>query len=422
MQRTDPVPVDGVLDLPRNTDFRVKCESTKRLLHVLPKLLLSGQEFFTLPSRAKAELKVSSKVLSDLGIEVNPEKGVKVRRPVPNRRYLIGGTKALRYGWLVEIPDDLALVDLTFEWSVEMPGEDQPLRATHEVMVSLVHTGGKIFSMDSACWHRVFKFPEGRAPFSFTPHAILATMGQAKDRIAELAIEQLSDNHLKMSESVSIPGITADDLWSLHAFDPVKRGPSPIKDEIKALNEGHFSNGSIAMPVDVLVRAVSLAKRVDFGPDSIFGIDPGSLEHHPALEVLCGWWNHNAPAAEARRAKAAAVFVRTEIKPEYEASTGEPPESYDHFKRTKESNATVEYTVLVAFSTGDAGLRLTEHGWTSELVGGGEALCTKSAQERLVNDRPDVAKASLVNLSLFPRRHPSLWKSLQRKSKEMNRK
>ncbi len=149
----------------------------RRFLHLLPKVLLTGGELEML-GRRRAELTVSS---SALGKAIRPSSKIVVRRPYPNRRYLVGGTKTTALGWLVELPLALSLIDVRFSWAIPLFNADIEEGfihfIEHEFELRLEGTAGEktsdVFTMDHLPWPDRDKWLGGQAPVNVTPYGTI---------------------------------------------------------------------------------------------------------------------------------------------------------------------------------------------------------------------------------------------------------
>ena len=193
------------------TDALQRATPERRFLHVLPKLLLRGDELEAL-GRRRAKLSVSSEVL---GSAVLPRSNVIVRRPYRNGRYLIGGSKTTALGWLVELPPDLSTIDLRFSWTVPLLSpdfDDNTLFVIHDFALSLEGTAGTktsdLFTMDTTPWPDHEKWFGELPPLSFSPFAMIGTRElQGSRKIKVLKGDDYGDT-THIAETLVIPAIS----------------------------------------------------------------------------------------------------------------------------------------------------------------------------------------------------------------------
>jgi hypothetical protein len=94
------------------------------------------------------------RVTSDaLGNIFEPQGGILVRQPLPNRRYFVGGSQDIRYGWIVPIPDHITEFDLTIQWCIAKGADDPNYTVRHTLLVQLLPGEYHTYSMDLSCWH-----------------------------------------------------------------------------------------------------------------------------------------------------------------------------------------------------------------------------------------------------------------------------
>ncbi|MDJ0718678.1 MAG: hypothetical protein QNJ54_31370 [Prochloraceae cyanobacterium] len=173
-------------------------------------------------------------------------------------------------------------------------------------------------------------------------------------------------------------------------LQPVSREPSPA--------------AICDLPSNILCEAITLASvnPVDFNT-----LKAQNLELHPALKLLCGWWNKLAP--NYNRAAHCLVWVRAHQNPnEYLCSYAETENlDIDFFKESRESVARCGEEILVLFmqtrSTQPIG-----NPWPCSLKVDGEIF------ESFGCDFENFAPANhgFWGLMEFPQLFPGVWQDL----------
>lgn len=185
----------------------------RRFLHISPKLYLTAEELHYL-GRRKARLSVSS---SALGQSVSPGfSGVQVRRPFPNKRYLVGGSRYTHKGWLIELPPELVIVDLQFRWEIPLVAGDDPMaRVAHDVLLTLEESApvehAQCFTMEVWAWPD--RQMRGGAPVDFKPYAVLGSnIHNERTRWVEV-LEPGNGVDVHLTEDLSIPAVSLERVW-----------------------------------------------------------------------------------------------------------------------------------------------------------------------------------------------------------------
>src|SRR5580693_1410002 len=94
------------------------------MLHILPKLFVPSKALAPLASESKIFMqgngltcdRIKLEVSTTLPIDIQPDGGIFVRQPYPNRRYFVGGSALLRNGWVVPLPLESTEFDVQFSW------------------------------------------------------------------------------------------------------------------------------------------------------------------------------------------------------------------------------------------------------------------------------------------------------------------
>jgi hypothetical protein len=119
------------------------------IFQVLPKLFVDFHDLHRMKSKNLAVRGTSDA----LGNIFEPQGGIVVRQPLPNRRYFVGGSQNIRYGWIVPIPDHINQFDLTMERCIAKGAEYPNYTVRHTLLVQLLPGEYHTYSMDLSCWH-----------------------------------------------------------------------------------------------------------------------------------------------------------------------------------------------------------------------------------------------------------------------------
>ena len=120
-----------------------------RFLHIFHNLRLQPEEYRAL-GRKKARLSVSSKALGQAAV---PADGITVRKPFPNKSYLVGGSKESWRGWVIPLPEGMQSCDLTADWEVPLDGQFYKVRHAVELRFAPALEGrGTVYSMHPVYW------------------------------------------------------------------------------------------------------------------------------------------------------------------------------------------------------------------------------------------------------------------------------
>jgi hypothetical protein len=197
-----------------------EADASRRFLHLMPKLLLDDNQAYLL-GRGKAKLQVTSQTP---GLDVGPLGGVKVRRPFPNKRYQVGGSKFTRYGWLVALPKDLQEARVKFSWSVLLGEEQGPSTVHHHLALRFKGTANAKFSdvytMELSIWPAS---KEKRpwfgklAPLSFSPYATLDAEDLQAARKVWRDKDSAKDEHV-FYEVLEMPALSMAAIWDFQAL------------------------------------------------------------------------------------------------------------------------------------------------------------------------------------------------------------
>lgn len=388
-----------------NGDPLGSADADRPILHVLPRLYVPAD---VLPSSA-ASLDglacgdVSLSVKSSLPGAVVPDGGIVIRQPYPNRRYFVGGSHWIRNGWIVPLPLEASEFDIEMCWHVRSPalrrvmdGDEWTLR--HLLQVKLLPGEGITYSMDSSCW------PQKRdtAPQRTRLVALAATCAQ-RDNVLE--------------ERIEIPGIPLDQAYSIDGFQDEQIHEVSQATTVTQHLDAHRANGPIEMPPSLLAQAVQLARQIPFDPDSDFAKSvagvPGGMEHHPALTLLCKWWQTARPPEEPFLPGSAMPMVRVQDDGSYWSAYYEIPNApVVGFNPSGRDCARIGDLVLVLFQAQQASARFDGDGMHIALPSGEpyNTICIDRSQYE--SGEYDEAWYCLTGLAAFPSRFPAAWKFL----------
>ncbi|WP_139103378.1 hypothetical protein [Xanthomonas euvesicatoria] len=178
-------------------DVAEKREKQRRL-HLAPTLYLDAESGYFLQSSRLVRLVVET---TTPGVAVVPfGERPKVTRAYPNQRYLVGGLKASRFGWWLDLPADCERVDVSFHWTLPMRLQG-PKQLLHELELVL-EGDSELFSMDSVCW------PPGRheAPIHINACGSLCDDISSHREVMSKSFGW-SESHIR--ERMNLPGVNA---------------------------------------------------------------------------------------------------------------------------------------------------------------------------------------------------------------------
>jgi len=415
-----------------------KGDADRPLLHVLPKLLVPADALARGESYLRDQslirwIYITLTVTSSLPGDITPDGGIQVRQPYPNRRYFVGGSALIRNGWLVPLPLDVVEFDITFVWQIEAAWQvfrQDDWEIKHVIHVKLHPGKGMTYSMDSSCWPQ----PDGPTR-RFGP---VSRLGIEEDDPAEGGRRQIikssdlvyiggeMDGELAgyyLEEQVDITGVPLDQAWTIDAFQDERIHEVKHTAILKEGNDAHRKNGPVEMPPDLLVRAIELAQEVPFERDSEFGKSiagiPGGMERHPAMRLLCDWWETVRPAGEPFKPGAAMPLVRVRDDGEYWWGYYETPNiAVEDFNPNGRDVARVGDLALVLFYATQEVAEFDADGMTILLPSGEPYSTIGVDKESFLRGEVDEAWYCLRGLEDFPSRFPAAWKFLSGKGGE----
>lgn len=401
---------------------------TQRVFHILPKLYLQPSEAEDLAIRDYnyVELEISS----TLGVSLVPEGGVFVRQPYPNRRYFVGGSKDLRNGWVIPIPDNLNEFDLRFRWICHKTwgATDTDDWEVHHLLHIVLNPGsGNTFSMDTMCWGG----PERKGPIT-SPFGV-HHQGDFNGRqvisaglLVPPGVYQYLGNGFSLEEKLVISGQKLDQVWSIDAFDEEQLHEVRQCLDFKTGCDQHIKNTSTEFPAEIFVKAVDLARSIPYDAKSVFGQrvagQRGGREQHPACELMAQWWADNRPHKTAHEVGFAIPYVRVRDDGQYWCGDYEAPnESLEIFEDDASAQARIGDVVLLVFCASHIHSIADDEGIHTMLANGSPYSCIGMPAESLNNGECDEAYRSLDALSGFPDRFPVAWKYISDQAGQMLR-
>lgn len=407
------------------------------VLHVLPKLFVPA-EALPHPSRPFSGLErdnLSLHVTSTLPIDLAPEDGVVIRQPYPNRRYFVGGSTLIRNGWVVPLSLGDVDFDIEFRWVIEGPGVWRVLHqdeweVRHLIHVKLHPGRGITYSMDSACWPD----RDGQARH-FSPVSLLGIEAEdpgehAHRQIVRTSDLVYSDGELEgelagyfLEERMDITGAPLDQAWTIGAFEEEQLHEVEQRAVFERDNEVHRANGPVELPAELFVQAVKLAEGIPFDNDSPFASEvrgvPGGMERHPAMKLLCAWWETVRPDGEPFKPGSAMPMIRVRDDGEYWWGHSEIPNvSIDGFNPSGRDMAHVGNLVLVLFQATQEIARFDEHGMHTFLPSGEPHSTVEITKGDFLDGASDEAWFCLNALATFRNRFPAAWDFLNKTGRE----
>lgn len=414
-------------------------DADRPVLHLLPKLYVPLDALDIGPSntfhpRGLTCDKITLEVTTTLPVGVQPEGGIVVRQPYPNRRYFVGGSALMRNGWLVPLPLDATEFDVQFSWRFEdswqvFQADDWEVR--HLIHIKLHPGKGMTYSMDAACW------PQRDGPaMKFSPVTPLGI--EDEDKLDRTGRQIVGDSDLVykgggewdgelagyfIEERIDITGIPMDQAWTIDAFQDEQLHEVKQTAILKQDNEAHRANGPVEMPADVFVRAVKLADEVAFGEESEFAKSvarvPGGFERHPAMRLLCDWWDTVRPADEPFKPGSAMPMVRVRDDGEYWWGYYEIPNvPVEKFNPSGCDVARIGDFLLVLFQATQEVAKFDQDGMHIMLPSGEAYNCIGIEKKDYLAGEWDEAIFCLRALDSFPSRFPAAWKFLNQKGGE----
>ena len=400
------------------------------ILHILPKLFVPSNALNISPHSALSCEKITLTLTTTLPFDIRPEGGIVIRQPYPNKRYFVGGSTLIRNGWIVPLPLDVTEFDVQFSWQFEPSWQvfqADEWEVQHLIHIKLHPGKGMTYSMDSTCW------PQLRGPAML--HALVAPLGiEGEDKgdwtkrkiVRHCGLGYERDGHTELAgffleENADITGIPLDQAYTIDAFQEEQIHEVKQTDVLKQDNEAHRANGPIEMPSDLFVRAIKLAGEIPFEVESAFAKSvagvPGGFERHPALQLLCEWWETVRPDGEPFKPGSAMPMVRVRDDGEYWWGDHEVPNSsVVNFNPSGRDVARIGDFLLVLFEATQEVAKFDQEGMHTFLPSGEEYECIGVDKESYLKGEWDDAWTCLRALISFRSRFPAAWKKLEAES------
>lgn len=395
-------------------------DGDRRILHILPKLFL--------PSVVAQEARPDE---VDLSIEWNLDSElpgpIEVRQPYPNWRYFVGGTETLRNGIVVDLPEGVTELTLTFKWCLLNAwkfSERDELYMHHTVHITLLPGEYRSYTMDTSCWP--WKQGDSR------PKSAVSLVGfEGDDNPAETegrdVVQCLHLVHYKgepdeewvgsmIEERLAIPAIAYEQIWSLTAHE------EPQLHEIKQLETftvckaEHEANATVNLPASLFLAAVKLARMKPLNDwyESL-PQQKGGYERHPALSILNKWWEENRPTPSEVRPGHVMPWIRVEDNTEYWCGNTEMPGCpIEGMQIARNSSAKIGDSVLVTFMCAADHFIPKEHAIATCLADGTEWSEVGVGDEQFESGEFDEAWYGFKALSNFPWEFEVAYKVLKR--------
>ena len=378
------------------------------LLHIVPRLYVPDL-WPHISLRAWENRHASlSLTVSGSPLSVNAG-GVVVRQPYPNRRYFVGGSATHRNGWIVPVPPGLTECVLMFRWRLEnawaVGFEQDDWEISHQITIHFAPGAGRVYTMDANCWPNSYLDALRSRPL--ITHLNDSDPGESGTH-GSCVDENGAITGWWCTEDVTIPGMPREQIWSLDAHEEVQFHEiqqTAVLTDAHA-RAAHEVNGPAVLPAKLFVRAVDLARDSRIPYQERFA----GAEDHPAIALLCTWWDTARPAGEPYAPGFCMPWVRIRDDGLYWPGYSEiPTEDVDGFNPDGRNMARVGDTILVAFY---ATQRVAHHkpGEVTIYLPTGEPYATVVADwDDYQSGVIDEAWYGLQALAQFPDRFPAAW-------------
>ena len=408
-------------------------DADRPILHVLPKLLVPAGMLWYPGKRTDRGLRcedITLSVSSSLPIDLIPEGGIVVSQPYPNRRYFVGGSHSIRNGWIVPISPELQEFDIEFQWHVESSAlwpfyqkDDWLIR--HQIHVKLRPGEGTTYSMDVSNWPRSRGSVVHQSPISVFGFEQADEIDREKRQIVRDTDLVYTNGDLNgelagyyLEEVVDIPGALLEQAWSIDAFQEEQLHEIAQTTSFSQDNEAHRDNGLVEMPAELLVKAIELASEVSFEEDSDFAASvagtPGGMEQHPAMKLLCDWWQQMRPQGQPLEPGWASVLVRVRDDGEYWWADREIPNApVIEFNPGGLNAARIGDQILVFFMAKQESAVFDAQGMTTFLPNGEPFSTLGIDREKYISEGWDEARNGLRAMANFSSNFPYAWDNLR---------
>jgi hypothetical protein len=390
-------------------------------LHIVPQLCVP---LSALETGLVCRDMISLTMTCSLPDEVTPAGGIKIRQPYPNQEIFVGGARLMRNGWLVPIASDVAEFDIELHWRIQLSVDVSIVSRVvpiewhiqHVMHVKLERGTGFTYSMDDACW------PHRQRISPVTPMARyqcdLPGREITKDPRRQVVEESDLVSGYFIEENLDITGITREEAWTIDAFQNERLHEDVCHAFIRSYdNEAHRANGPVEMPPELLLQAIKLVQQIPFDDESDFsktiqGV-PGGYERHPAMKLLCDWWETVRPEGEPCRPGMAMPLARVCDNGQYEW----PPVRIDGFNKCGRDAARIGDFILVLFQAKDEHAAFDDDGMHVVAPSGRHLYTVGYDKEQFLNGEVYEAWYCLEALADFPELFPLAWDFLERQAR-----
>lgn len=168
-------------------------------LYLFPHLLIESP-WRNLLNFRKKEKPVHLSLFSE-NIDISPFEDLLLSRPLPNKSYVVAGTKENPMGWFVPVPAGINDIHFSFIWDVFLSKIGVESTITHHFNLSLEEgslaelSGVKIWSMDVLPWNHMDEYDRGEPPVNTLPGSHFWTNTIHPARFVEKESEVLFCHH-----------------------------------------------------------------------------------------------------------------------------------------------------------------------------------------------------------------------------------
>jgi len=409
----------------------------RRVLHVLPKLFV--------PAHLARKIKVTDidlQITATAGVEIAPAGEIVIRQPYPNTRYFVAGSEQSRNGWVINLPEGVSEFDIVMSWVFAHPYrwwiyQADDLEVQHLIHVKLLPGDFRTYTMDSSCWPKEPGWQRENELTGKVGRSAISLMGHPDDadprekthrdilKISDLVFttpetgsQEFYAGHY-IEENLSIPAIAYEQAWSIHAHSAEQLHEVKQVSTFSNNQDQHRKNASIELPASVFLEAIQLAESVPFDRDSDFWkpeiLRRGIFESHPALQLLCKWFEDNRVDTKAMKCGFAMPWVRVRDNDEYWCGYYETPnEPMDVFEAGAPATAVLGESTIVTFSAShEHSVYSDERGLENFLADGQPLSQVGIPKELFESGEYDEAWYSLEALASFRRRFPAAFAEIQ---------
>lgn len=181
----------------------------------------------------------------------------------------------------------------------------------------------------------------------------------------------------------------------------------------------HRKNASIELPASVFLGAIQLAESIPFDRDSDFWkpefLRRGIFESHPALQLLCGWFEEHRVDAKAMNCGYAMPWVRILDNGKYCCGYHDTPsERMALFEAGAPATALLGESTIVTFCASHEHAVYTDEMGLENFLADGQSLGQVGIPKELFESGEyDEAWYSLEALASFRRRFPAAFEEIK---------